>query len=216
MVDWYVAAEPRVHVLHRAKKEGPGKVVVYEAFMHTEALDYYLRRMETAAAEDDYDAHADDPLASCVVTDAGYAGIDWPEEAGGRAVALQADVTNGAVACRVPREVRPDQQRKPRALAQLRHQPRHVPQARALRVAFGEEEGAALDAYWDAGFAEGIQQAETMSYYYGKLFRGFKTGKTVRQVAKERKLMSDAELAKVLDARRMTAPQADMIGSGGG
>ncbi|QOV89098.1 class II fumarate hydratase [Humisphaera borealis] len=43
-----------------------------------------------------------------------------------------------------------------------------------------------------------------------------KTGKTVRQVAAERKLMSDAELNKVLDARRMTEPQADMVGSGGG
>jgi fumarate hydratase, class II len=44
----------------------------------------------------------------------------------------------------------------------------------------------------------------------------FKTGKTVRQVARERKLMSDAELDKALDAKRMTQPQADMIGSGGG
>jgi fumarate hydratase class II len=44
----------------------------------------------------------------------------------------------------------------------------------------------------------------------------FKTGKTVRQVAQERKLMSDTELSKALDARRMTQPQADMIGSGGG
>jgi fumarate hydratase class II len=43
-----------------------------------------------------------------------------------------------------------------------------------------------------------------------------KTGKTVRQVARERKLMSDAELNKALDPRRMTEPQADMIGSGGG
>jgi len=43
-----------------------------------------------------------------------------------------------------------------------------------------------------------------------------KTGKTVRQVAAERKLMTDAELNKVLDARRMTEPQADMVGSGGG
>lgn len=43
-----------------------------------------------------------------------------------------------------------------------------------------------------------------------------KTGKTVRQVAAERKLMSDAELNKVLDAKRMTEPQADMVGSGGG
>jgi fumarate hydratase, class II len=44
----------------------------------------------------------------------------------------------------------------------------------------------------------------------------FKTGKTVRQVAAERKLMSDAELNKAMDARRMTQPQADMVGSGGG
>jgi fumarate hydratase class II len=44
----------------------------------------------------------------------------------------------------------------------------------------------------------------------------FKTGKTVRQVARERKFMSDADLDKALDARRMTQPQADMIGSGGG
>ena len=44
----------------------------------------------------------------------------------------------------------------------------------------------------------------------------FKTGKTVRQVALERKLMSEAELNRVLDPRRMTQPQADMIGSGGG
>ncbi|HEV2294333.1 MAG TPA: class II fumarate hydratase [Tepidisphaeraceae bacterium] len=44
----------------------------------------------------------------------------------------------------------------------------------------------------------------------------FRTGKTVRQVAAERKLMSDAELDRALDARRMTQPQADMIGSGGG
>jgi fumarate hydratase class II len=44
----------------------------------------------------------------------------------------------------------------------------------------------------------------------------FKTGKTVRQVAQEKKLMSDAELDKALDPKRMTQPQADMIGSGGG
>jgi fumarate hydratase class II len=43
-----------------------------------------------------------------------------------------------------------------------------------------------------------------------------KTGKTVRQVAAERKLLGEAELNKALDARRMTSPQADMIGSGGG
>lgn len=44
----------------------------------------------------------------------------------------------------------------------------------------------------------------------------FKTGKTVRQVARDRKLMDDAALDKALDARRMTQPQADMVGSGGG
>jgi fumarate hydratase, class II len=44
----------------------------------------------------------------------------------------------------------------------------------------------------------------------------FKTGKTVRQIAIEKKLMSESELDKVLDPRRMTQPQADMIGSGGG
>jgi fumarate hydratase class II len=44
----------------------------------------------------------------------------------------------------------------------------------------------------------------------------FKTGKTVRQVAQEKKFVPDAELGKVLDARRMTEPQADMVGSGGG
>ncbi len=44
----------------------------------------------------------------------------------------------------------------------------------------------------------------------------FKTGKTVRQVALEKKLMSDAELNKALDPKRMTQPQADTIGSGGG
>jgi fumarate hydratase class II len=44
----------------------------------------------------------------------------------------------------------------------------------------------------------------------------FKTGKTIRQLAAERKLMSEAELNRALDARRMTLPQADMIGSGGG
>jgi fumarate hydratase class II len=44
----------------------------------------------------------------------------------------------------------------------------------------------------------------------------FKTGKTIRQIAQERRLMSDAELNKILDPKRMTQPQADMIGSGGG
>ncbi|MEO6434857.1 MAG: class II fumarate hydratase [Tepidisphaeraceae bacterium] len=44
----------------------------------------------------------------------------------------------------------------------------------------------------------------------------FKSGRTVREVALQRKLMSEAELNQALDARRMTQPQADMIGSGGG
>ncbi len=44
----------------------------------------------------------------------------------------------------------------------------------------------------------------------------FKTGKTVRQVAIERKLLSEAELNKAMNARRMTQPQVDVIGSGGG
>jgi fumarate hydratase class II len=44
----------------------------------------------------------------------------------------------------------------------------------------------------------------------------FKSGKTVRQVALERKLLPEGELNKALDARRMTEPQADTVGSGGG
>jgi len=44
----------------------------------------------------------------------------------------------------------------------------------------------------------------------------FKTGKTVRQIAAEKKLMSDADLKKALDPLRMTQPQADIVGSGGG
>jgi fumarate hydratase class II len=44
----------------------------------------------------------------------------------------------------------------------------------------------------------------------------FKTGKTIRQIASEKKLLPEAELKKALDARRMTQPQADMVGSGGG
>ena len=44
----------------------------------------------------------------------------------------------------------------------------------------------------------------------------FKTGKTVRQIAEEKKLLPKIELDKALDPRRMTQPQADMVGSGGG
>jgi fumarate hydratase class II len=43
-----------------------------------------------------------------------------------------------------------------------------------------------------------------------------KTGKTVRQVAAEKKLLGDTELKKALDPVRMTQPQADILGSGGG
>jgi fumarate hydratase class II len=46
--------------------------------------------------------------------------------------------------------------------------------------------------------------------------QSFRTGKTVRQIAAEAKLLSEADLNKAMDARRMTQPQADMIGSGGG
>lgn len=42
------------------------------------------------------------------------------------------------------------------------------------------------------------------------------SGKTVRQVAAEKKVLGEAELNRALDARRMTEPQADVIGSGGG
>jgi len=43
-----------------------------------------------------------------------------------------------------------------------------------------------------------------------------KTGKTVREVALAKNLVDKATLDKALDPRRMTQPQADMIGSGGG
>jgi fumarate hydratase class II len=44
----------------------------------------------------------------------------------------------------------------------------------------------------------------------------FRTGKTVRQVAGELKLLDAAALDKALDPRRMTEPQEDILGSGGG
>ncbi|MGE5610818.1 MAG: class II fumarate hydratase [Bacillota bacterium] len=43
-----------------------------------------------------------------------------------------------------------------------------------------------------------------------------KTGKTVRQVAREKHVLSDDQLNKALDPRRMTQPQPDMVGGGGG
>jgi len=42
------------------------------------------------------------------------------------------------------------------------------------------------------------------------------TGKTVRLVARERKVLGEKELAKALDPLRMTSPQADVIGGSGG
>jgi fumarate hydratase class II len=44
----------------------------------------------------------------------------------------------------------------------------------------------------------------------------FKSGKTIRELAREKKIMPEDALNKALDARRMTQPQADMIGAGGG
>lgn len=44
----------------------------------------------------------------------------------------------------------------------------------------------------------------------------FNTGKTVRQVALEKKILPEEELNKALDPKRMTEPQADQVGSGGG
>jgi fumarate hydratase class II len=44
----------------------------------------------------------------------------------------------------------------------------------------------------------------------------FKTGKTVRDLAQEKQLLPPDKLKEVLDPKRMTTPQADMVGSGGG
>jgi fumarate hydratase class II len=44
----------------------------------------------------------------------------------------------------------------------------------------------------------------------------FKTGKTVRQIAVERKLLGAEELERALDAKRMTSPQEDVVGGAGG
>ncbi len=44
----------------------------------------------------------------------------------------------------------------------------------------------------------------------------FKTGKTVRAVAVEKKLASQEELEKLLDGRGMTMPREDVVGGGGG
>jgi fumarate hydratase, class II len=44
----------------------------------------------------------------------------------------------------------------------------------------------------------------------------FKTGKTVREIAMEKKIVPESELAQILDPNRMTQPQSDVVGSGGG
>jgi fumarate hydratase, class II len=44
----------------------------------------------------------------------------------------------------------------------------------------------------------------------------FKTGKTVRQLAEAKSILPPDELKRTLDPKRMTQPQADMVGSGGG
>ena len=44
----------------------------------------------------------------------------------------------------------------------------------------------------------------------------FKTGKTIREIATEKKLLDPEALNKALDSKRMTEPQADVVGSGGG
>jgi fumarate hydratase class II len=44
----------------------------------------------------------------------------------------------------------------------------------------------------------------------------FKTGKTVREIAKGKKILPDAELEQLLDPMQMTQPQEGMVGSGGG
>ena len=42
------------------------------------------------------------------------------------------------------------------------------------------------------------------------------TGKTIRQIAMERNLLDPGALDKALDPKRMTEPQQDVVGSGGG
>jgi fumarate hydratase class II len=44
----------------------------------------------------------------------------------------------------------------------------------------------------------------------------FKTGKTVRQLAEEKQILPADKLKEVLDPKRMTTPQAETVGSGGG
>ncbi|HEV2877996.1 MAG TPA: hypothetical protein VGW96_00330, partial [Candidatus Eremiobacteraceae bacterium] len=43
-----------------------------------------------------------------------------------------------------------------------------------------------------------------------------KSGKTIREVAREKTKLSDAELEKILDPALMVEPSADRVGAGGG
>jgi fumarate hydratase class II len=43
-----------------------------------------------------------------------------------------------------------------------------------------------------------------------------RTGKTVREIAREKNLLPEPDLTKALDPKRMTRPQQDMLGSAGG
>jgi fumarate hydratase class II len=44
----------------------------------------------------------------------------------------------------------------------------------------------------------------------------FRTGRTVREIAKGKKVLPDAEVDQLLDPMEMTQPQEGMVGSGGG
>lgn len=43
-----------------------------------------------------------------------------------------------------------------------------------------------------------------------------KTGKTIREVAREQTKLSEAELDRILDPALMVEPSADRVGAGGG
>jgi len=96
--------------------------------------------------------------------------------------------------------------------------------SRAARV-FADRCGSGIQAYRERCQAL-VEQSLAMCTSLAPLIgydkaaelakESFKTGKTVRQIAQEKKLLGDAELQKALDPRRMTQPQADVVGSGGG
>jgi fumarate hydratase, class II len=96
--------------------------------------------------------------------------------------------------------------------------------ARAARV-FADRCAAGLEANRER-CAELVEQSLAMCTSLAPLIgydkaaeiakESFKSGKTVRQVALERKVLTEAELNGALDPRGMTYPQADRVGSGGG